>query len=242
MLNRATYDATMRRSIPSAMPLGGRTAPVRRGAAPATRQFGPVLPNVAVAITFSLRRLAITWVLVLLLLVQAWTGSTQPAQYSEYQVKGAFLVKFAMFVDWPTTSFPDPNTPITIGILGEDPFGGEFEAALKSEVASGRHFELKRFGNLQELTDCHMIFVTAQESQRLPEILGATRGKPVLIVGDRDRFAHEGGMVNFIKESGKVRFEVNAAAIEAHGLKISAKLLQVSRPVTPDGAKGGALR
>jgi hypothetical protein len=183
--------------------------------------------------------LARAWVLILLLLVQAWSGNTQQGQYSEYQVKGAFLVKFAMFVDWPTRSFPDAGTPITIGILGEDPFGDEFETALKSEIANGRHFELKRFRNLQELTDCHMIFVSAPESQRLAEILSATRDKAVLIVGDRDRFAHEGGMVNFIKEGGKVRFEVNAAAIEARGLRISAKLLQVSRPVTPDGAKGG---
>jgi hypothetical protein len=217
---------------------GARAASARSGADAAKHRSWSVRPNVA-GTSLSLRHLARTWVLILLLLLQSWTGNTQQGQYSEYQVKGAFLVKFAMFVDWPTKSFPDARTPITIGILGEDPFGGEFEAALKSEIANGRHFELKRFRNLQELTDCHMIFVNGPESQRLPEILTATRDKAVLIVGDRDRFAHEGGMVNFIKESGKVRFEVNAAAIEAHGLKISAKLLQVSRPVTPDGPKGG---
>ena len=238
MLNRATHDAGMRHDVPSANTVGARAAPARRSVGPEKRSSSPAAPNV-VGVCLSLRRLARTWILILLLLLQAWTGNTQQAHYSEYQVKGAFLVKFAMFVDWPTKSFPDARTPITIGILGEDPFGGEFEAALKSENANGRHFELKRFRNLQELTDCHMIFVSGPESQRLPEILTATRDKPVLIVGDRDRFAHEGGMVNFIKESGKVRFEVNAAAIEAHGLKISAKLLQVSKPVTPDGPKGG---
>jgi hypothetical protein len=197
----------------------------------------PLAP--AVSLWRSLWPLTAKWILVLALLIRAWPGSTQQPQYSEYQVKGAFLVKFAMFVEWPVKSFPDARTPITVGILGEDPFGGDFETALKSEVANGRHFELKRFKKLQELTDCHMIFVCAPESQQLPEILQATRDKAVLIVGDRDRFAHEGGMVNFIKEGGKVRFEVNTSAIDAHGLKMSAKLLQVSKPVTPDTAKGG---
>ena len=228
----------MRHDAPPAITHGAQAAHARPGMEPAERRSRSALPNVA-GVPVSHGHLARTWVLILLFLVQAWTGNTQPTHYSEYQVKGAFLVKFAMFVDWPTKSFPDARTPITIGILGEDPFGGEFEAALKSENANGRHFELKRFRNLQELTDCHMIFVSGPESQRLAEILTATRDKPVLIVGDRDRFAHEGGMVNFIKERGKVRFEVNAAAIEAHGLKISAKLLQVAKPVTSDGPKGG---
>jgi hypothetical protein len=156
----------------------------------------------------------------------------------EYQVKGAFLVKFAMFVEWPAKTFPDARTPITIGLLGEDPFGTEFETALKNELANGRPFSLKRFKSPQELSDCQMLFVSASESGRLPEILVATRNKAVLVVGDHERFAHQGGMVNFIKEGNKVRFEVNTVAIEASGLKISAKLLQVAKPVTPDVAKG----
>lgn len=176
--------------------------------------------------------------LALLVLFHGLLGAAEPPQSLEYQVKGAFLVKFAMFVEWPAKTFPDAQTPITIGLLGDDPFGSEFEAALKKEAANGRPFSLKRFKSPEELTDCQMLFVTTSESQRLPEILDATRNKAVLVVGDHDRFAHRGGMVNFIKEGSKVRFEVNTAAIEASGLKISAKLLQVAKPVTPDVAKG----
>jgi hypothetical protein len=64
------------------------------------------------------------------------------------------------------------------------------------------------------------------------------RNKPALIVGDHEQFAHRGGMVNFFKEGSKVRFEVNTAAIEGSGLKISAKLLQVAKIVSPGTAKG----
>jgi hypothetical protein len=72
----------------------------------------------------------------------------------------------------------------------------------------------------------------------LPEILAAIRKQPILTVGDQERFAHQGGMINFVKQGGKVRFEVNSAAVEAGGLKMSAKLLQVAIPVTPDATKG----
>ena len=168
-------------------------------------------------------------------------GSSHPAeqpQFSENQVKGAFLTKFAMFVEWPVKPVPGGQTPILIGILGDDPFGPQFEAALAKETVNGRPFLLKRLKEPQEATGCQILFVCPSENPRLPEILAATRKQPILTVGDQERFAHQGGMINFVKQGGKVRFEVNTAAVEAGGLKMSAKLLQVAIPVTPDATKG----
>ena len=159
-------------------------------------------------------------------------------QFSEYEIKGAFLAKFAMFVDWPEKTFPDKQSPAVIGVIGEDPFGPQFEAALSKGSLNGRPFALKRFKTAKEAVDCQMLFVSASEKERLPEILEAVRGKGILTVGDQERFAHRGGMINFFKEAGKLRFEVNTAAVAASGLKISSKLLQVARIVTPESTKG----
>lgn len=180
--------------------------------------------------------MAAAW-LIVLLLAAGLVRADEP-QYSEYQVKGAFLAKFAMFVEWPEKTFPSKQTPVVIGILGEDPFGPQFEAALKREGANGRPFVLKHFNTPKELTDCQILFVGASESQRWQEILEAARHKAILTVGDQERFARRGGMVNFIKEGDRLRFEVNAAAVEAGGLKMSAKLLQVARLVTAEPTKG----
>src|SRR5262245_948495 len=86
------------------------------------------------------------------LLFHGGLGAADSPQTIEYQVKAAFLVKFAMFVEWPGQTFPDAQTPITLGILGEDPFGSEFEAALAKETANGRRFQLRRYKNAAELT------------------------------------------------------------------------------------------
>ncbi|MCJ7777900.1 MAG: YfiR family protein, partial [Sedimentisphaerales bacterium] len=45
----------------------------------------------------------------------------------EYQVKAAFLYNFIQFVDWPEEKSADSNKPITIGIIGKDPFENAFE-------------------------------------------------------------------------------------------------------------------
>src|SRR5256885_282744 len=41
----------------------------------------------------------------------------------EYRVKATFLFQFTQFVDWPRNAFSNQQTPLVIGILGEDPFG-----------------------------------------------------------------------------------------------------------------------
>jgi hypothetical protein len=180
----------------------------------------------------------LTGLLVGLLLFAGMIHSAEQPQFSENQVKGAFLTKFAMFVEWPAKPAPGDKTPIVIGILGDDPFGPQFELALTKETVNGRPFALKRLKDPQEAGGCQILFVGASESARLPEIIGAIRKQPILTVGDQERFAHQGGMINFVKQGGKVRFEVNTAAVETGGLKMSAKLLQVAIPVTPDGPKG----
>jgi hypothetical protein len=50
-------------------------------------------------------------------------------------------------------------------------------------------------------------------------------------VGETDRFIETGGMINFVAEGNKIRFQINEVAAESAGLKISSKLLSLaSRP------------
>jgi hypothetical protein len=160
-----------------------------------------------------------------------WSVNADEAQTLEYQVKAAFIVKFAMFVEWPASARPAANEPFTIGILGQDPFGKDFDDAIKNERVSHRPVSLRRARELSELEGCQAIFISASESKRLAELLRGVERKPVLIVGEESDFAMRGGMIGFIRAGGKLRFEINPAAAERAGLKLSAKLLQVGKIV-----------
>ncbi len=149
----------------------------------------------------------------------------------EAQVKAAFLGKFPSYVEWPGSAFPTPQAPIVIGVLGPDPFGPQFDEAAKQLSHGGRSVAVRRFASLRELEGCHILFITDPEHRNLVEILARLRGTPVLTVGDAERFAHQGGMVNFIKVDGKVRFEINLEAARKAGLKLSSKIIQVSQVV-----------
>jgi hypothetical protein len=149
---------------------------------------------------------------------------------SEYQLKAAFLYNFGKFVEWPPEAFVTTNAPFTFGIMGENPFDDYLEQIVRNKNINGHPFEVKKFRNIAEAKTCHILFVCSSERRRMSDILRATRGLSILTVSELDRFAQAGGMIQFVIEGNKVRFEINDQAAREANLRISSKLLSVARP------------
>jgi hypothetical protein len=81
---------------------------------------------------------------------------------------------------------------------------------------------------------CQIIFVASSEKRQVREILRGLRGACVLTVGDTAGFAGMGGIINFVLDDGRVRFEINVKAAERARLKVSARLLTVAKLVVTD--------
>jgi hypothetical protein len=147
----------------------------------------------------------------------------------EYKVKAAFLLNFTKFVDWPAAAFAEPDSPFLICILGEDPFGQTLDQLVAGEVVNGRKVAVQRIRNSPAPKSCKVLFIGRSVGD-LPELLPSL-GQGLLTVGDREDFIGEGGMIAFVIENRRVRFDINQAAAENAGLKLSARLLNVARSV-----------
>ncbi|MEW6156988.1 MAG: YfiR family protein [Verrucomicrobiota bacterium] len=168
-----------------------------------------------------------------LLLISAPIAQGQSAPPSEYQIKAAFLYNFAKFVEWPESAFDSTNAPIVFGIIGEDPFNSDLEATIENKTINNRPVVIRRFRSDRELQRTHVLFISSSERRRLESILERVKGFPTLVVGDEiERFCQRGGMINFIMEERKVRFQINQVRAEQEGLKISSKLLKLALPST----------
>jgi hypothetical protein len=152
----------------------------------------------------------------------------QESQPTEYQIKAAFLFNFAKFVEWPPTAFAEATSPLVIGILGDNPFGGDLDRTIRDKTINNRPLVVREFRSPAEATNCHMLFISTSVKQRLPEIFKALRGASVLTVGETDRFTEAGGMINFVAEGNKTRFQISEVAAKSVGLKISSKLLSLA--------------
>lgn len=166
-----------------------------------------------------------------LLIAAVARGPARAGASSEYEIKAAFLLKFAGFVDWPDEKFPEPETPFRIGVLGADPFGQILDEAVRDRKVGDRPIELRRAASADSLTQCHMVFVSASEEKKLADILEGLHKAHVLSVGDLAGFAEHGGIIYLKKEADKIRFEINLGSARRAGLSLDSKLLNLARTV-----------
>ena len=166
--------------------------------------------------------------LLLLILSLASSSSAQQAQPSEYQVKAAFIFIFAKFVEWPAATFADKTSPLRIGVLGDNPFGTDLEQFVRDKTINDHPLEARECRTLEEAKKCHIVFISASEKNRLPEIIKALQGANILTVGETEGFTESGGIVNFVSEGKKIRFHINDDSAKTEGLKISSKLLSLA--------------
>lgn len=152
----------------------------------------------------------------------------QAAVADEYQVKAAFLYNFAKFVEWPPGAFRSAQDPITICVLGPNPFDDSLKEAVRGKTLDGRMFVVRQTLDVQQGTGCHILFVNPSERMRFQSMLEALRTNSVLTVGETPGFAAEGGIVNFKLQGGKVRLEINVDAAERAKLRVSSKLLSLA--------------
>ena len=151
----------------------------------------------------------------------------------EYQVKAVFLYNFTQFTEWPKGTFSASNAPFVIGIVGEDPFGDTMDKSVRGEVVRGHPLVVKRLRPDEDMRSCQVLFISRSEKARLPELLDKLKGSPVLTMGDIEGFAQQGGMVNLLLVNKSVKMEINSAAAEEAGLRISGKVLSLASIVKP---------
>ena len=177
-------------------------------------------------------RLDVTLMLLVGVLLTSERSNAQETPPSEYQVKAAFLFNFAKFIQWPEEAFADAKSPLSIGILGENPFGGDLERATREKVLNGRSLTVKACRTLEEAKNCHILFIGSSEKMRLKTIFNGLNGGHVLTVGETDNFVESGGIISFFREGNRIRFEIKDEAAKRAGLKIDSKLLGLAKKPT----------
>jgi hypothetical protein len=151
-------------------------------------------------------------------------------------VKAAFLYYFVKFVEWPAT-IAEQLGPVSMCVIGKDPFGGALVRAIEGKQVNGRPIVVRQVNGPGAATSCHVLFVSSSESSRFTDIVKTVRAWSVLTVGESDGFAERGGMVTFLMEGQRVRFQINLKAATDAGLKISSKLLQLAAPASGKSGK-----
>ncbi|MEE9119646.1 MAG: YfiR family protein, partial [Calditrichia bacterium] len=136
------------------------------------------------------------------------------AQTSEYTIKAAFLERFTRFVEWPEESaVSDTTESFVLGVIGENPFGSILEQLYATQKVKNKEVEIQSLSNLDEISGCHLLFISKSKEKELSKILSLTKDKPILTISDANGFAENGVLINLYLAENKIRFEINETAV-----------------------------
>ncbi len=144
----------------------------------------------------------------------------------ELAVKATYLYKLAPFVEWPPNAYADPAAPLVLCVQGDDAFSALVERAVAGQKVDAHPIEVRRSSKLEVQTGCHIAYVGGSQAQTAAAALQALHGSPVLTVTDEARAAK--GVVNFRRDQGKVRFDIDKVEADQSKLVVSSKLLSLA--------------
>ena len=162
----------------------------------------------------------------------------QQSKPTEYQVKAIYLYNFGRFIDWFTALPAAGGDSFAVCVIGQDPFGRTLDSTLAGELVGQRKVVAKRIARPQDAASCQVLFISSSEDGRLKDILALLDKLKVLTVSDMPRFSERGGMIQFVPEKDKIRFEVNLTNTEHAGLNLSSELLKVAIAVKRNSQPG----
>lgn len=155
----------------------------------------------------------------------------RPPNPKEQMVKAAYIYNFCKYFDWPDASFPDAESEIVIGVLGDDTLGNQLDLMADRRTAKKRKIVIKRYSSMEEFETCHLLFVpTLVETADLIKAVENTGEAPLLIVSGGHIPPGHGAVVTFYwKEDNTIGFEIDLNAANRRKLEVSAKLLKIAR-------------
>ena len=177
-------------------------------------------------------------------LLSVSSGTAFPAVATtpdEMRVHAAYVLNFIRYSRWPAARGESLNI-VVVGSSGDASVLRETASragAVQGRVVHVRHLPLASVAPppaeaasavTDSLRRAHVVYVGASHYSWARTVASATAGRPVLTVGARPGFLREGGMIELYLQQGMVRFDVNAPAIKASPLDVSARLLVLARP------------
>ncbi|MCM2276834.1 MAG: YfiR family protein [Oligoflexia bacterium] len=152
-------------------------------------------------------------------------------QYSAEDVKCAYTLNFAKFIDWPPDVFGSPRDGFHICVPAQGAIADRMEALYSGQRVQNRAIELLKLSERDSWSRCQVAYLNGLAHGARERVLSALRGKPVLTIGESHEFNREGGVIQLRHAGVHIRFSVNLNAAEKARLRISSKLLKLAEEV-----------
>jgi len=153
--------------------------------------------------------------------------STFSQNFTEHELKAGYIINFEKFVHFPNL---ETSENFVVGIFGTTQIENVLREVAENKVFNDKKWLVVHFSKIEEIKNCHILYISNVNYSQLLKILQQIKGKPILSVGNNIvNFCQLGGMINFTAAGSRKRFEINNKAANKVRLKISSKLLMIAK-------------
>lgn len=138
-----------------------------------------------------------------------------------HEIHAAMLYDFIGNVEWPNEG--DPGT-FLVGIIGDDNVFTTMKQWYDGKAKGSKKYVFKKLAAVDEASECQVVYVGKSRNGDFDYIKSSVSGKSVLTVTDGIGMGEKGSCINFRVVEGKLKFEINEAAVGVANLKVSTQL------------------
>lgn len=142
----------------------------------------------------------------------------------DYAIHANIIYHFTKYIDWPESK---KSGDFVIGVVGDTPLFEELKKIIANKSVGSQRIVVKKVPPSQQSYDCHILFVSEEETVSLKKISARTEGQPVLLVCEEEGSASKGACINFTVVSDRLKLEINKNNILQHQLNIASELLRL---------------
>lgn len=151
------------------------------------------------------------------------------------QIKMAMLYNVLKFVTWESTVSTDNAGEIVIGAVGSGEFNDQL-SILDGKTLGNKRIKVIALARGKAWPEnLNVLSVGLVEKDGDDQLMKWEKRQGVLTVSDLEDFAISGGIIGFVLDEGRVKFDINLDAAKANKIIISSKLAALAKVVLQDG-------
>ena len=159
-------------------------------------------------------------------------GSIESAQANEAvsqrnKLKSAIIMNFIRYTRWPEGGLYSQSADINVCVYANH----EMEESLlksKGKTINNKNIEIRILYRLRNLDECHVLYTENVDRTQATRVFSIVNTKSILTITDQNNGPDNSGIINFLDEGERLRFEIFIEKSTAANLKISSRLLNLS--------------
>jgi hypothetical protein len=136
------------------------------------------------------------------------------AQQEKYLA--AFMYQFTNYITWPNTS-----GEFIIGVIGTTPVTENLQKLAGEKKVGTSSIVIKVWASVEDIGQCKILFIPESQKGNLASVKSKVEGKSVLIITESPGLVKNGAGISFIKQEGKIKFDLNKSGLMKLGLVVS---------------------